>query len=81
LGVVGEIIVLMTQRSAVVAAMLLVAFVSAVPAQSFADERCAQLEALHAQYAGVVLTTYQKQIKAKLVAWYYSHCRFHPVSD
>ncbi|MGA8611059.1 MAG: hypothetical protein WB760_04975 [Xanthobacteraceae bacterium] len=61
--------------SAAILAICLSAFVGLVPTQSFADDRCQQLEALHAQYAGVELTAYQKQIKVKLVAWYYTHCR------
>ena len=54
---------------------------------SFADERCAQLIALNKQYAGVVLTDEQKQIKVKLVAWYKANCRKrihsvrHPVGN
>ncbi|MGA8610642.1 MAG: hypothetical protein WB760_02790 [Xanthobacteraceae bacterium] len=55
-------------------AISLSAFVAFIPTRSFADDRCQQLEALHAQYAGVELTSYQKQIKVKLVAWYNVHC-------
>jgi hypothetical protein len=40
-----------------------------------ADYRCAQLEALNRQYAGVQLTSAQKQIKVQLVAWYKKNCR------
>ena len=40
----------------------------------FADERCGQLVALNKQYAGVQLTTEQKQIKVQLVAWYKENC-------
>jgi hypothetical protein len=47
--------------------------------QSFPDERCQQLQALRAQYAGVELTSDQKQMKVKLVVWYNSHCRDHPL--
>ena len=42
---------------------------------AIADERCQQLEALNRQYAGVVLTSSQKQIKRQLVAWYMKNCR------
>jgi hypothetical protein len=42
---------------------------------SFADARCAQLVALNKEYAGVVLTDEQKQLKVKLVAWYKANCR------
>lgn len=45
------------------------------PTSVLADARCQQLEALHAQYAGVELTSEQKHLKQKLVAWYYGHCR------
>jgi hypothetical protein len=34
---------------------------------AFADERCAQLVALNKQYAGVALTSEQKDIKVQLV--------------
>ena len=40
----------------------------------FADERCGQLVALNKQYAGVQLTSEQKQIKVQLVAWYKANC-------
>ena len=40
----------------------------------FADERCGQLVALNKQYAGVKLTSEQKQIKVQLVAWYNENC-------
>jgi len=46
-----------------------------LPNRSFADARCQQLESLNAQYAGAELTTDQKKLKRKLVAWYYEHCR------
>lgn len=49
--------------------------VAALPSSSLADERCQELESLHAQYAGVKLTPKQERLKRKLVAWYYGHCR------
>jgi hypothetical protein len=55
---------------AAILAISLTALVGFVPTRSFADERCQQLEALRAQYAGVVLTADQEQLKIKLVAWY-----------
>jgi hypothetical protein len=61
-------------------AISLSAFVAFVPTRSFADDRCQQLEALHAQYAGVQLTSYQKQVKVVLVAWYVAHCNKHQVA-
>jgi hypothetical protein len=60
--------------SAAMLAVLLSVSVGLVSSRSLADERCQQLEALRAQYAGVELTFYQKQIKRKLVAWYREHC-------
>jgi len=41
---------------------------------SFAHERCKQLEDLNRQYAGVELTSSQKQIKQQMVAWYRQNC-------
>jgi hypothetical protein len=40
-----------------------------------ADDNCQRLEALHRQYIGVVLTSDQKKLKRKLVAWYRKNCR------
>ena len=57
------------------------AFVAFTPTRSLADERCQQLEALHARYAGVELTSYQKVLKQKLVAWYHEHCGGRHVAD
>jgi hypothetical protein len=62
-------------------AVSLSVFVIVHPNRSLADERCQQLEALHAQYVGVQLTFYQQQIKRRLVAWYYSHCGGRHVAD
>jgi len=39
-----------------------------------ATENCERLEALSYQYASVELTSAQKQIKRKLVAWYTENC-------
>ena len=55
--------------------------VTLIATRSSADERCAQLEALHTKYAAVQLTPDQKELKAKLVAWYMVHCRGHQVAD
>jgi hypothetical protein len=54
-------------------AICLSGLVGFVPTRSFADERCQQLEALRAQYAGVELTSDQKRLKVILVAWYQAH--------
>jgi hypothetical protein len=59
-------------RRALCAGFFLTIASTAAPA---ADERCGQLEALNQQYIGVSLTTEQKLIKRKLVAWYNSNCR------
>jgi hypothetical protein len=37
-------------------------------------ENCQRLEALANQYAGVELTSDQKQLKRKMVSWYSTHC-------
>jgi hypothetical protein len=55
--------------------LCLITLMVCVPTRLHADIRCQQLEALHAQYAGVELTSTQKELKRQLVAWYYAHCR------
>jgi hypothetical protein len=50
-------------------------FLAFSASQSFADERCKRLEELNRQYAGVQLTSTQKQLKKKLVSWYMQNCR------
>lgn len=50
-------------------------FLTVTSAAALGDERCRQLEALNQQYAGVQLTSTQKQLKSKLVAWYMQNCR------
>lgn len=49
-------------------------FLTLASTAGFADERCGQLVALKKQYAGVVLTSEQKDLKVKLVSWYNSNC-------
>lgn len=61
--------------------LVAVSIIALCPAPGLADERCHQLEALHAQYAGVQLTPEQQQLKRKLVAWYHGHCTRHHVAD
>lgn len=39
------------------------------------ESNCRQLESLARQYAGVKLTSDQRQLKRKLVAWYNENCR------
>ena len=41
---------------------------------ALSNEKCQQLENLARQYAGVELTGPQKQLKRKLMAWYYKNC-------
>jgi hypothetical protein len=41
---------------------------------ALSNEKCQQLETLARQYAGVELTSLQKQLKRKLVAWYFKNC-------
>ena len=50
-------------------------FLTVASTTALADERCQQLEALNQQYAGVQLTSTQKQLKSQLVAWYKQNCR------
>ena len=39
------------------------------------ESQCRQLEDLARQYAGVTLTSYQQQLKRKMVAWYKGNCK------
>ena len=41
---------------------------------ALSNEKCQQLEDLSRQYAGVELTSAQKQLKRKLMAWYHKNC-------
>ena len=41
---------------------------------TLSNEKCQQLENLAREYAGVELTSIQKQLKRKMVAWYYKNC-------
>ena len=41
---------------------------------ALSNEKCQQLENLARQYAGVELTSLQKQLKRKLVACYFKNC-------
>ena len=50
------------------------AIASLTPSYSLAGDRCQQLEALAQQYAGVEWTSYQKQVKARMVVWYGHNC-------
>ena len=63
----------------IVAAALIFALFAASPA--FADEHCHQLEALSQQYAGVELTSAQKQIKRRMIVWYERNCRSSRSAD
>jgi hypothetical protein len=49
-------------------------FLSLASTAGFADERCKQLVALKKQYAGVVLTSEQNDLKVQLVSWYNANC-------
>jgi hypothetical protein len=44
------------------------------PNPAFSDENCHRLKALAHEYAGVQLTSDQKQIKQQMVAWYSTNC-------
>ena len=52
-------------------------FLTVASTAALADPRCQQLEALNQQYAGVQLTSTQKQLKSQLVAWYKQNCRLN----
>jgi hypothetical protein len=39
------------------------------------ESNCRQLEQLARQYAGVKLTSDQKQLKRRMVAWYNENCK------
>jgi hypothetical protein len=56
---------------AALSAGLLLAF---SPNPALSDENCHRLEALAHQYAGVQLTSEQKQIKRQMVAWNSTNC-------
>ena len=56
------------------AAFLCTGILLSFASTALADERCAQLVALNKQYAGVALTSEQKNIKVQLVAWYKANC-------
>lgn len=65
---------LMCHSLAILSAGLILAFSSIA---GLTAENCQQLEALATQYAGVALTSEQKQQKRKMVAWYSTHCIRH----
>ena len=54
-------------------AVALLTALSGSPALS--NDNCRRLEDLARQYAGVQLTSGQKQIKRRLVAWYKGNCK------
>jgi hypothetical protein len=62
---------LLSSRRLICAGLLL----SFTSVGALADDRCRQLEDLNRQYAGVQLTSYQKDLKRQLVAWYNTNCR------
>jgi hypothetical protein len=49
-------------------------FLTIAATTASADERCQQLVALNNQYKGVTLTSDQKALKVRLVAWYKANC-------
>ena len=65
-------------RSIVLSSVAGLFLLMATPAA--ADYRCYQLEALNRQYMGVSLTTDQRRIKRRLVAWYNANCRVRRAS-
>jgi hypothetical protein len=62
------------QYLAALSAGLILAFSSNA---ALSAENCQRLEILASQYAGVDLTSAQKQLKHKMVAWYSAHCLRH----
>jgi hypothetical protein len=57
--------------SAALSAGLLLTF---SPNAALSAENCQRLEVLANQYAGVELTSAQKQLKRRMVAWYSTNC-------
>ena len=57
----------------VIAASLLIATSSTAALSN--ESNCRRLEDLARQYAGVQLTSEQKQLKRRLVAWYNDNCK------
>jgi hypothetical protein len=74
--IVGQIVGVEIMKSSCGAiAISFVVVVTAFPTSVLAaDGRCQQLEALHAQYAGVTLTLEQQTMKRQMTAWYRGHC-------
>jgi hypothetical protein len=56
---------------AIISATLILAFSSNA---ALSAENCQRLEAIAMQYAGVELTSTQKQLKRQMVVWYLVHC-------
>jgi hypothetical protein len=57
-------------RAALLAGLILAFSLNA----ALSAENCERLEGLAGQYAGVELTSAQKQLKRKMVAWYAINC-------
>jgi len=74
--IVGQIVGVEIMKSSCGAiAISFVVVVTAFPTSVLAaDGRCQQLEALHAQYAGVTLTPEQQTMKRQMTTWYRGHC-------
>jgi hypothetical protein len=62
---------LASQSRVVLSAGLILASISNA---ALSAEKCQRPEALADQYAGVELTSAQKQLKRKLIAWYAMNC-------
>jgi hypothetical protein len=63
--------VLARHSCAIISAALILAFSSNA---ALSAENCQRLEAIAMQYAGVELTSTQKQLKRQMVVWYSAHC-------
>jgi hypothetical protein len=67
-------------RLVLIRSLVLVVAVSALTAMGGTgalsnESNCRRLEDLARQYAGVQLTSYQQNLKRKMVAWYKDNCR------
>ena len=62
-------------RSAIAVMTASLLFVTSGSAALSNESNCRRLEDLARQYAGVQLTSEQKQLKRKLVAWYKDNCK------
>ena len=65
----------LAERSAIAVMAASLLFATSGSAALGNESNCRRLEDLARQYAGVALTSDQKQLKRKLVAWYNDNCK------